>query len=147
MSLNVEVLEQSFAKIRPYVDQLGASFYENLFAVYPEAKPLFAHTDMRQQEKRLADLLVMAIDNMHDPEELRKIFKRLGARHVRYGAMPKHYPIIGAALLKTMMSYIGESWTTEVKHAWIEAYGVITDIMLKGAAEEVLVETHAESRY
>jgi hypothetical protein len=45
MSLNVELLEQSFDKIKPLADEFGASFYEKLFTAHPELKPLFAKTD------------------------------------------------------------------------------------------------------
>lgn len=45
MSLNVELLEQSFEQIKPRANDFVASFYENLFAAHPEVKPLFAHTN------------------------------------------------------------------------------------------------------
>lgn len=41
MSLNVEILEQSFDKVKPRANEFAASFYENLFQDYPEVKPLF----------------------------------------------------------------------------------------------------------
>ena len=40
MSLNVELLEQSFDKIKPRADEFAASFYEKLFTTHPELKPL-----------------------------------------------------------------------------------------------------------
>jgi len=40
MSLNVELLEQSFDKIKPLADEFAASFYEKLFTPHPELKPL-----------------------------------------------------------------------------------------------------------
>jgi len=53
MSLNVELLEQSFDKVKPRANEFAASFYENLFKAHPEVKPLFANTDMGNQEKKL----------------------------------------------------------------------------------------------
>jgi hypothetical protein len=53
MSLNVELLEQSFEKIKPSADEFAASFYEKLFTAHPELKPLFATTDMAKQQKKL----------------------------------------------------------------------------------------------
>ncbi len=57
----------------------------------------------------------------------------LGARHVKYGALPEHYPLVGSALLTTFRQYLGEKWTPEVKEAWTGAYGAISEIMLDGA--------------
>ncbi|XWK87672.1 MAG: hypothetical protein U7127_26330 [Phormidium sp.] len=58
MPLNVELLEQSFEKIKPHGNEFAVSFYENLFAANPEVKPLFTQTDMTNQYKKLLNSLV-----------------------------------------------------------------------------------------
>ncbi|MEH2045751.1 hypothetical protein [Nostoc sp.] len=62
MSLNVELLEQSFEKVKPRADEFAASFYDNLFQAHPEMKPLFAKTDMKNQEKKLLSSLVLVVE-------------------------------------------------------------------------------------
>lgn len=133
MSLQVETLEQSFEKIKPQADEFVSSFYENLFAANPEAKPLFGSTDMASQKKKLLGSLVLVVENLRKPDKLTEALKGLGARHVNYGALPAHYPLVGNALLKTFEQYLGTDWTEEVKQAWTEAYGTITELMLDGA--------------
>lgn len=133
MSLNVEVLEQSFERVKPYATQFSSSFYQNLLNDYPQLKPLFTNTTMAEQEKKLIMSLVLVVENLRNPGYLTTVLQQLGERHVRYGAMREHYPLVGAALLKTLESYLGTEWTPEVKQAWIDAYGVIVDIMLAGA--------------
>jgi nitric oxide dioxygenase len=140
MSLNVELLEQSFEQIKPNADAFVASFYSTLFSDYPAAKPLFAHTNMANQEKMLLGSLAFAVENLRQPELLATTLSGLGARHVKYGALPEHYPLVGMTLLKTFESYLGEQWIPEVKQAWIDAYDAITNLMLEGAnysAEDV----------
>jgi nitric oxide dioxygenase len=131
--LNVELLEQSFALVAPQADELVSSFYQNLFTDYPAAQPLFAHSDMAKQKQMLKSALVMVIENLRKPEALSAALKGLGARHVKYGALPEHYPLVGNSLLKTLEQYVGSAWTNEVKEAWIGAYGAITELMLDGA--------------
>lgn len=133
MSLNVEVLEQSFERVKPNADQFAASFYQNLLTDYPQVRPLFANTTMEEQQKKLIMSLVLVVENLRNPGYLTTILQQLGERHVRYGAMRQHYPIVGAELLKTFESYLGEEWTPEVKQAWTDAYGTIANIMLDGA--------------
>ena len=133
MSLQVELLESSFEKIKPQANEFVASFYDNLFTANPEAKPLFATTDMAGQRKKLLGSLVLVVENLRKPEVLSDALKGLGARHVKYGALPEHYPLVGGALLTTFEQYLKEDWTEEVKQAWVDAYGVITEIMLDGA--------------
>ncbi|MGK7903661.1 MAG: globin family protein [Hormoscilla sp.] len=135
MSLEVELLEQSFEKIKPRADEFATSFYDNLFTDNPEAKPLFANTDMAKQKKMLVAALVLVVDNLRKPDTLTKALKDLGARHAKYGTLSEHYPLVGGAILKTFESYLGSDWTPEVKQAWVDAYGAITDLMLAGAEE------------
>ena len=131
--LQVELLEQSFAEIKPQADNFVNSFYENLFTANPEAKPLFANTDMAEQKKKLLASLVLVVENLRTPDVLSNTLKGLGARHVKYGALPEHYPLVGNALLTTFEQYLGDKWTPAVKQAWVDAYGAISEIMLDGA--------------
>ena len=73
------------------------------------------------------------IENLRKPGALTEALKGLGARHVKYGALPEHYPLVGNTLLKTFEQYLGQAWTVETKQAWVEAYGLITEVMLEGA--------------
>lgn len=143
MSLNVELLEQSFELVKPQADDFVASFYNNLFTDYPAAKPLFEHSDMAKQQQMLKGALVMVVENLRKPEVLSNSLRGLGARHVKYGALPEHYPLVGSSLLKTLGQYADDAWTPELKEAWTGAYGAITELMLEGAdysKEEVALE-------
>ena len=131
--LKVKLLEESFEKVKPLANDFVASFYDNLFTDYPAAKPLFAHTNMKEQGNKLLMSLVFVIDNLRKPGELTNALKGLGARHVKYGALPEHYPLVGNSLLKTFDQYLGAEWTAETKQAWVDAYGLITEVMLDGA--------------
>ncbi|MEM9274808.1 MAG: globin family protein [Cyanobacteria bacterium P01_F01_bin.143] len=144
MSLQVELLEQSFEAIKPQANEFVSSFYDNLFTANPEAKPLFDTTNMAEQKKKLLGSLVLVVENLRKPETLDSALRGLGARHVKYGALPEHYPLVGGALLTTFEQYLQEKWTTEVKQAWVDAYGAISEIMLDGAdysEEEVALPT------
>jgi nitric oxide dioxygenase len=148
MSLKVKLLESSFEKIKPQANEFVNSFYENLFTASPEAKPLFANTSMADQKQKLLASLVLVVENLQTPDLLNDSLKGLGARHVKYGALPEHYPLVGAALLIAFEQYLKSEWTPEVKQAWVDAYGVITEIMLDGAdysQEEVALKTFESS--
>jgi hemoglobin-like flavoprotein len=143
MSLQVECLEQSFEKVKPNADAFVTSFYDNLTTMYPDAAPLFSSTDMAAQKKKLLASLVLVVENLRNPDALTDALHGLGARHVKYGALPEHYPLVGNALLKTFADYLQDDWTAEVKQAWVDAYGAIAELMLAGAdysAEAVALE-------
>jgi nitric oxide dioxygenase len=76
----------------------------------------------------------LVVNNLRNPEALENALKGLGTRHVKYGALPQHYPLVGASLLKTFaMSLEPTDWTPEVQQAWADAYGAVTQLMLDGA--------------
>jgi len=133
MALDIQLLQQSFEQIKPQAEDFAASFYDTLFADYPAAQPLFADTDMAKQREKLINALVLVVENLRQPDVLSNTLKGLGARHVQYGALPEHYPMVGQALLKTFAAYLGPAWTLETQQAWAGAYGVITELMLEGA--------------
>jgi hemoglobin-like flavoprotein len=133
MSLQIDVLEKSFAQVVPDAEAFAAKFYVNLFTDYPAAKPLFANTEMKAQEQKLLHSLMLVIENLHNPDVLDSTLRGLGSRHVQYGALPAHYPLVGNSLLKTFEQYLGADWTTETKQAWVDAYDAIATIMLEGA--------------
>jgi hemoglobin-like flavoprotein len=131
--LNVEVLETSFQLVQNSHQDFPASFYANLLGDYPEVKPLFAKTKMDEQGDHLFSSLKFVIANLRASEVLEQALKGLGTRHVKYGVLPQHYPMVGSSLLKTLAGIAGDAWTPEVKQAWVDAYTVITSIMLEGA--------------
>jgi hemoglobin-like flavoprotein len=133
MSINIEVLEQSFALVRPKMPEFSASFYDTLLTDYPALRPLFSHTDMVSQQQKLTGSLELVIENLRNPEILTGALRGLGHKHVKYGVLPEHYPLVSGSLLKTFEFYLNNDWTAEVKQAWTDAYGTIASLMLEGA--------------
>jgi hemoglobin-like flavoprotein/uncharacterized protein YjbI with pentapeptide repeats len=144
MSLNVDLLEQSFERIKPCADEFVASFYENLFAAHPEVRPLFANTEMEKQQKKLLNALVLVVENLRNPEVLGAVLNSLGARHIGYGAIPKYYPAVGQALLLTFEQYLQGDWTPEHKKAWTDAYGALTAQMLQAMGSIQTTEARSQ---
>lgn len=133
MSLNVELLEQSFELVKGRGSEFSEQFYANLFLDYPTVKPLFDNTHMAEQGKKLFASLLLVVDALRKPEVLESALQGLGTRHVKYGVLPEHYPMVGSSLLKTFESALGSDWTVDVKNAWVNAYGAVTQLMLEGA--------------
>ena len=130
MSLNVAILEQSFAQVRPNAAQFAADFYDRLFAAYPEVRPLFAGVDMKAQQRKLMDSLVLVVENLENGDVLASSLRRLGAKHAGWNVLPEHYDAVGAMLLDTFAQHLGPKWTPEVRQAWVDAYGAITSLMI-----------------
>ena len=133
MTLQVQILEKSFDRIRDRAVEFSASFYARLFVHHPELKPLFAKTDLAAQERKLIASLAIVVENLRNPEQLTQALKSLGAYHHEIGTLRGHYPLIGQALIETFAKYLGSEWNLATQQAWLEAYSTISDIMLEGA--------------
>lgn len=133
MTLQIELLEDSFKAIKPDFEEFVSNFYTTLFADHPDISKLFAHTDMPKQRKMLFAALTLVIENLRNPDILESSLTGLGTRHIQYGALPQHYPQFGRTLLKSMKAQLKDDWTPETQQAWVDAYAVLTKLMLTGA--------------
>jgi nitric oxide dioxygenase len=132
MSLNLNALETSFDLIAPKGDELMDEFYGRLFAAAPAVRPLFPD-DMRRQKTMLLGTLVLLRKSLRNLDSILPKLHELGARHVAYGALPEHYPLVGAVLIESMAVIAGNSWTDEYEAAWQEAFAVVAGAMIEGA--------------
>jgi len=80
-------------------------------------------------------MLDSAVDMLGpDVVPLTRTLVKLGERHLRYGVMPDHYPVVGQALLSVLENVLGDKrWTPEVKRGWSQVYGLISSAMISGA--------------
>ena len=144
--LRIELIEKSFEKIRRNKEDFALTFYEQLFIESPQLKPLFEKTNIPKQSEKLYESLVLLVENIRNPEILQSVLGPLGEKHKGYGAIEKHYPLVGSALIQTLAKYIDNEWTPEVEKAWVTTYGAVVDMMLKGIeqAQEVPQEEEIE---
>lgn len=136
-STQIELVENSFEKIKPHVAEFSASFYKHLFRNSPKLRSMFSTTDMEKQQQKLVSALVLLVSNVRTPDMLVPMLRDLGARHKGYGVIEEHYPAVGATLLQTFEQYLKEDWTPEVKQAWVSTFDAIAQIMLEGAEESL----------
>jgi hemoglobin-like flavoprotein len=139
MDLNIDALEASFDHVAPRSDELMDVFYARLFDVAPAVRPLFAGVDLKRQKGMLLAALVLLRKSLRDLEAVTPTLRDLGARHVRYGALPEHYRVVGQVLIASMAEVAGDAWTVEFELAWTEAYAVVSSAMFEGAARVVSV--------
>ena len=112
-------------------------FYSRLFRAAPAVKPLFPD-DLRRQKAMLLAALVLVRKSLRDLDTIAPTLRRLGARHVAYGAKPEHHPLVGTALIAAMATIAGDAWTPEYELAWNGAFVLVAATMLEGAEQATL---------
>lgn len=131
----IESVRQSFGKVAPIADQAATLFYGRLFEIAPESRALFK-SDLSEQGRKLMATLAVVVRGLDDLPSLMPAVTRLAERHAGYGVAAAHYAPVGAALLWALEQGLSEGFTTEVRDAWIAAYGTLSGAMI-AAAEAV----------
>ena len=127
---NIALVQDSFAKVAPIAETAADIFYDRLFEIAPEVRPLFPEI-MTDQKKKLMQMLATAVNGLKNLEAIVPAVQNLGARHEAYGVKEEHYASVGAALLFTLGKGLGDDFTPEVEAAWTETYGVLAGVMIE----------------
>jgi hemoglobin-like flavoprotein len=128
----VKLVQDSFAKVAPIADQAATMFYDRLFTIAPEVKPMF-HGDMAEQRKKLMTTLGVVVKGLSDLPSVLPAASKLAKQHVVYGVKAAHYAPVGAALLWTLEKGLGEAWTPPLAEAWTSAYTTLSGFMISEA--------------
>lgn len=133
MTLNADLLTQSFLGASEREGALTSRFYELLFSRYPEAQKLFGRNSSERQQKMLQDTLLAVIEHLDDPTWLAESLASLGVMHVDYEVQDHMYAWVGECLVAALADTLGEEWSAEHATAWGEAYALLTTLALAGA--------------
>lgn len=132
----IDLVQQSFAKVKPIGNVAAALFYDRLFTLDPSLRPMFKG-ELSRQGAMLMAMLSATVLGLSNLEKLVPVVRQLGARHVGYGVKEEHYATVGEALLWTLEKGLGDEFTPEVREAWATAYELLADVMQLGATAPV----------
>lgn len=128
---DMQIIRSTWQQVAPIADDAASLFYQHLFEMAPEIRPLFAHTDMPAQRARLIQAITHVVDSLDHLDALLPTLEALGQRHIAYGAVPYHYQRVEEALLWTLSKGLGDAWTRDAERAWKAMYQTVADAMQK----------------
>ena len=115
---------------------VGQLFYNRLFEIAPQVKPMFRNP-IDEQSKKLFAMISYVIAKLDKLDTILAEVAKLAQRHAGYGVQANHYTIVGEALLWTLEKGLAENWTEETKDAWIECYTILSNAMIASSGQEV----------
>lgn len=140
-SNNITLVKNSWALVAKIdMETVGGLFYNHLFEMMPEVKPMFSRSSMEEQSKKLLSMLSYVISKLDKLEEILDEVAKLARRHTQYGVQDEHYTAVGASLLWTLEKGLGEHWNEELNIAWTEIYSTLAGAMMEVQHEEVKAE-------
>jgi nitric oxide dioxygenase len=129
---DIDLVQTSFAKIAPIDDETGVQFYERLFEIDPEVRPLFRGA-IDEQGRMFMSMLTVAVNGLTAFESLEPALRELAIRHAGYGVRREHYVSVGASLVWILERSLGDDFTDEVRRAWLTVYDALSRVMIEAA--------------
>jgi hemoglobin-like flavoprotein len=123
------LVQETWRKFSPVADEHARYFYDKLYELDPEVRPLFASTDMDEQRHRLMETIGYLVSQIGNTDRFVTDCVALGRRHAGYGVRDSDYDAAGIALLWTLERALGPAFTPEIRDAWTEAYHAMASIM------------------
>jgi hemoglobin-like flavoprotein len=127
---DIVLVKETLALVLPIADAAAEMFYQHLFEIAPEVRPLFKG-DMKKQGAMLMGSIKLAVDNINNPDILLPAIQKLGERHAKYNVQEDHYTTVGQALLWTLEQGLADAFTSDVKSAWAATYTTLACEMIK----------------
>jgi len=109
----VELVQNSFNMVVPNLESAAMTFYDRLFDLDRSLRRMFHGR----------------------PQQILGAVEELGRRHLTYGVRQEHYATVGAAVLWTLQTGLGDAFTLEVREAWTCAYLFLSSTMQQGGCQ------------
>jgi nitric oxide dioxygenase len=128
----INLVKSSWQAAAPNALLVGEFFYNRLFEIAPETKPLFNVT-VSQQSNKLVVMLSYIINKLDKLPDIIEEVAKLARQHVEYGVKPEHYALGGEIFLWSLEKGFGDSWNEELNEAWKTCYFTLTNAMIHAA--------------
>ena len=125
----VNLVRDSFVQIVLDSDAAARSFYDLLFELAPETRPLFRN-EMITQGRHLIEALGRIVTGLSKLDDMRPGLRKLAERHVDYGVEDRHYAVAGNALMYMITVHGGSALDSATIEAWKTAYALIAEVMI-----------------
>ena len=153
----VQLLQHSFASIEPIDAEVALGFYQKLFELAPDTRPLFIADDEQQWQglmsifqklvrMELRSMLTLPVTESQSKEVSIPGITELTERFIQRGVRPEHLPVAKEALLWSLEQHLGEDFDERTQEAWSRACDMIAASMIQvmnaEAVEPALPDDH-----
>src|SRR5258708_16992543 len=90
-----QLVQKTWEKVLPISESAATLFYGRLFELDPSTRPLFTHTNMPDQGRKLMNVIGMAVNGFDTLDKLIPAVRSLGRGHVFYRVPHVHYSNAG----------------------------------------------------
>jgi hemoglobin-like flavoprotein len=139
----LRILQRSYSKIEPQAEQFGAMFYDRLFVIAPDIRPMF-RTDLKAQQSKFMKVIGEVVQlHLRATVSLPVTAQASGEvtlpgafwsgkLHAAYGVRMHDFEKMKEALVWALEQVLDGDMTPEIKDAWTTAYDIVVRSMQSG---------------
>jgi len=132
---DIKVIRETWSVLASRGEEaIGVYLFRQIFTIAPEALQMFPFRNepntydspaLKKHATGVVRTLGTAINGLENLPLLAPKLKELGLRHLQYGVVPSHYPVVGKALLNTIEYVLDSKYNSQVERAWKKVIGVV----------------------
>lgn len=104
-------------------------FYDKLFEIAPQVRPMFPE-DLTKQSEKLAYTITYVVSNIDRLEEIKESIEDLGRIHNKLEIPADYYPPVKEALIWTIQQKMGGEYSDSIGKSWDTALDMLANIMI-----------------
>jgi len=124
------LVQSSFEKIAAHKAEAARMFYDKLFEIAPNLRPMFSR-DINVQGAMLMNMLAAAVKGLDRLDDLKPVLEDLGRRHFAYGVRVEHFAPVEECLIYIVKTFMGDDFNLDVQLAWTRIYNFIAQTMIE----------------
>ncbi|KAF4463295.1 nitric oxide dioxygenase [Fusarium albosuccineum] len=129
----IAIVKSTAPILKEHGKTITTTFYRNMLGAHPELKNYFSLRNQQTgaQQAALANSVLAYATHIDDLGKLTHAVERIAQKHVSLFIKAEHYPIVGKHLIGAIGEVLGPALTTDIKDAWVAAYGQLADIFIQ----------------
>ncbi|CAM1509418.1 Fc.00g031570.m01.CDS01 [Cosmosporella sp. VM-42] len=128
----ISIVKSTAPILKVHGKTITTTFYRNMLAAHPELKNYFSLRNQQTgaQQAALANSVLAYAQYIDDLPKLHHAVERIAHKHASLFIKADHYPIVGKYLIGAIGEVLGDALTTDIKDAWVAAYGQLADVFI-----------------
>ena len=127
-------VRETWIEVNSNPEQFGLAFYNNLFDLAPELRPMFK-TDLQTMAFKFSIMLAFLVNRLNKLDLIEQEINNLAVIHNKHLVKPEHYRITKQALVLTLKNKLARKYDIEADTAWQLAFDTISDILIDAQAK------------
>ena len=123
------LVQESWQTIEPNAVRLVELAVLRLVEIAPATRLLVANQNMSLVCRSVAEIITTLVTTLDEPKRFVPFAVGLGRSNPDHGISANLYPAMGEALTWALDLQLGESFTPEMRTAWLECHHLVSAIM------------------